>query len=259
MTLGFIGTGQITSAIVTGMASSDGQFQAINVSPRNHQIAANLSHCFPSVSIASSNQAVLDSSDTVVVAVRPPIAREILSELRFRPDHRVISVVSGLSLKAVSGLVAPAARITRAVPLPSTAKRIGPTTIYPPDPVVRDIFAALGTAIEVETEAEFDAICAATATVAAFYTFLDEIASWLSSHGIPEAKSRDYIARLFLAEISTASELPEEAFRSLAQAHTTAGGINEQFLRFLSERGLWASMREGLDAVLMRIRPVRGK
>jgi pyrroline-5-carboxylate reductase len=259
MNLGFLGTGMISSAMVTGLSSSGAAFQSIRVSPRNHQTAADLARRFPGVSIASSNQDVLNSSDTVVLAVRPAVVRAVLSELHFRPGHRVISLVSGLSLENVSSLVAPAARVTRAVPLPSTAQRIGQTAIYPPDRFVRDLFAAIGTVVEAESEAEFDAICAATATIAAFYAFLDGVASWLSANGMPEAKARDYIAQMFLGEITTASGQPDESFQSLANAHSTAGGINELFLRHLSERGFLASIPEGLDMVMKRIRPTPGK
>jgi hypothetical protein len=50
--------------------------------------------------------------------------------LRFRSDHQVISLVSALTLRSLSDLAAPAVRITRAVPLPSTAARLSPTAIY---------------------------------------------------------------------------------------------------------------------------------
>lgn len=259
MKLGFLGTGEISSAMVTGWSSCGIEFRSMTVSPRNLQIATNLAGRFSGVSVASSNQDVLDSCDTVVIAVRPPIARSVLSELHFRPDHRVISVVSALCLQSLSELTAPATRITRAVPLPSTDKRIGPTAIYPPNRFVEDLFAAIGTVYPVETEGAFDAICAATATIASFYAFLDGVASWLSNNGIADAKARDYVARMFLGVTSTATDTPGGSFQSLASAHTTAGGINEQFLKHLVQRGLLTSVPKGLDLVMQRIRAASGK
>lgn len=259
MTLGFLGTGEITSALVTGLSLSDPEFRSITVSPRNHQIAANLASRFPGVSIADSNQDVLDSSETVILAVRPPIAREVLAELRFRPDHRVISLVSGLALDSLSDLAAPATRITRAVPLPSTAQRMGPTAIYPSDDFSEHLFAAIGTVFAVDTEAEFDAFCAATGTVAAFYEYMGAIASWLAVHGISNRLARDYVGQLFLGETTAARALPESSFQSLASAHSTVGGLNDQFRRYLSDRGLLTSIPEGLDVILQRIRGVPRK
>lgn len=253
MTLGFIGTGEITSAMVAGLCSSDNRY-SIRLSPRNLAIATALADRFPNVSVASSNQNVLDSCESVFIAVRPPVVRNVLSELRFRPNHQVISLVSGLSLQSVSQLVAPATRVTRAVPLPSTAKRIGPTAIYPSDPVVNDLFSAIGNVFEVESEDQFELFCATTATMAFTYTFLDGIAAWLSRNNIPQEKARDYVARMFYGLAQTAVDSPEQSFESLARQHTTLGGINEQFAKHMVEHRLLANISDGLDAILKRIR-----
>lgn len=253
MTLGFIGTGEITSAMVTGLSSSDAAY-SIRLSPRNLAIATELAHRFSNVSVATSNQDVLDSCETLVIAVRPPIVRAVLSELCFRSDHHVISLVSGLSLQSASQLVTPAIRVTRAVPLPSAAKRIGPTAIYPSDPVANDLFTAIGTVFEVESEDQFEAFCATTATMAFTYTFLDGMASWLYRNNIPEEKARDYVARMFYGLAQTSVDAPEQSFELLARQHTTLGGINEQFVKHMVEHGLLANISGGLDAILKRIR-----
>jgi pyrroline-5-carboxylate reductase len=253
MKLGFLGTGEITAAMVTGLCSADAGRHSIAVSPRNLAIATDLANRFTNVSIASSNQDVLDSSETIVIAVRPAVVRSVLSELRFRSEHQVISVVSALSLQSVSQLVVPAVRVTRAVPLPSTARRIGPTAIYPPNPAVAEFFACVGTVFATETEREFDAICAATATIASFYAFMESVAAWLGRNGVPQQKARDYVARMVLGLTIASVDAPERSFQSLASAHATAGGINEQLLKYLVERGASESLSEGLKAVMQRI------
>lgn len=253
MQLGFVGTGEITSAIVTGLRSLDVTPHFIRLSPRNPAIASELANRFKGISIASCNQEVLDQSDTIVIAVRPLAARGVLSELRFRPDHHVVSLVSALSLQSLSELVVPAVQITRAVPLPSAAERLSPTAIYPPDQAACDLFAAVGKVFPLESEKEFEAMCATTATIASYFAFTKEIASWLVQQGVPESKARDYIARLFLGLTATAVDAPERSFQSLAANHATPGGINEKFLKHLIERGLLTSVSEGLTAILHSI------
>ena len=253
MKLGFVGTGEITSAMVTGLSSYGAASHSIRLSPRNPDAAADLAHRFPGVSVASSNQEVLDDCETVVIAVRPQVVRNVLSELRFRPEHHVISVVAALPLRTVSDLVAPARQVTRAVPLPSTAKRLGPTAIYPPDRLVEDLFTTIGTVFAVETEGEFDAMSAASATIASYFAFTDTVASWLAQNGVPESKARDYIVRVFLGVTTAAVESPEHSFESLAGKHATAGGINEQFLKYLIKQGVLDHVSKGLDAVMQRI------
>jgi pyrroline-5-carboxylate reductase len=245
MKLGFVGTGEITAAMVTGFSSLECPQHSIRLSPRNAAIAEKLALHFSNVSIASSNQDVLDSSEMVMIAVRPSIVQSVLSTLRFRADHCVISVVSTLLLHSVAELVVPATRVIRAVPLPSTAKRIGPTGIYPRDRDVEELFAGVGTVFAVESEREFDAICAATATIASFYAFMD---------GVAQQQACDYVARMVLGLTSGAVDAPERSFGSLAGDHATAGGINEHFLKRFVERGALQSISEGLDAVMAKIR-----
>src|SRR5258708_26807585 len=148
MRLGFIGTGEITLSIVTGLSSFGVTAHSIWLSPRNSAIANVLANRFHGISVASCNQEVLDHSDTIVIAVRPSAARDVLSELAFRPDHQAISLVSALSLRSLSELVAPALRIARAVPLPSATKGLRPTATYPPEPMAFEPFATLGTVFQ---------------------------------------------------------------------------------------------------------------
>jgi pyrroline-5-carboxylate reductase len=95
MQLGFIGTGEITSSIVTGLCSFGTTSHSIRLSPRNAAVAKELSNRFKGISVRSSNQEVLDHSETIVIAVRPAAARDVLSELHFGPGHQIISLVSG--------------------------------------------------------------------------------------------------------------------------------------------------------------------
>ena len=90
MILGFIGTGAIAAAIVSGLNSEGGARLTIRLSPRNAGVAAGLASRFGNVSVCASSQEVLDGSETVVLAVRPQVAEEVLSGLRFSSDQIVI-------------------------------------------------------------------------------------------------------------------------------------------------------------------------
>jgi pyrroline-5-carboxylate reductase len=252
--LGFVGTGAITSAIVRGLNAAGIGSDTILVSPRNAQTAAALAARFPSVAIAASNQAVLDGSEIVMLAVRPQVAAEVLAQLKFRPDHHVISLMGITPLQKVATLAAPAAKITRAIPLPIVADRRGPTVIYPSDPVAAAIFNRLGTAIEANSADQFDAFSTSTATMAPYFAFADEIATWLTRHGVPAVDARRYIATVFQGLGNIAVATPEHSFADLAGEFATRGGINEQVMAHLKERGALAALSDALDAVLTRIK-----
>jgi len=252
MKIGFLGTGAISSAMITGLCST-GAEHSIHVSPRNAETARDLARRFPQVTVASSNQEVVDASEIVVVAVRPPAAVEVLTALRFRPDHHVITLVNALSQQRAAALVAPAEHVVRAVPLPSTAQRRCPTAIFPADGPTEELFNLLGAAFAVETERQFEAFCTATATMATYFSLMDTIASWLSRNGIPPSQSRDYIARIFSGLADTAIEAPDRSFQTLASDHATPGGINEHIVKTLTGRGVFDTLSEILDAVMRRV------
>ncbi|HLK62855.1 MAG TPA: pyrroline-5-carboxylate reductase [Bryobacteraceae bacterium] len=257
MKLGFLGTGTISSAMVTGLhATGTAEYEVI-VSPRNATVAEHLKRSFPQVSVASNNQEVVDQSSIVVIAVRPQVVDRVLAELRFRDDHNVISLVSGLSVKRLAALVSPATTISRAVPLPSTARRRCPTPIYPGDTESAKIFGLLGKAIVVETEGQFDALCTATATMAAYFGYAEGIASWLTDHGIPPCQAQNYITSIFAGLSATAMESPEKSFRAMSAEHATPGGTNEQVMAYLSQHGVFDRLSEALDGVMKRVTSAR--
>src|SRR5262249_51987277 len=148
-TLGFVGTGTITSAIVIGLHASPDFSSDIVVSPRNADIAAALARKFDRVRVATSNQDTVDASDVVFLAVRPQIADQVLAQLQFRNDQHVVSLIATYSLRRVATLVAPASKVACAVPQPTVAIRAGPTVLFPPDSLVAALFARLGPVVEV--------------------------------------------------------------------------------------------------------------
>ena len=253
LVLGFVGTGTITASIVTGLCAAPGASNRIWLSPRNADVAARLAATCPQATVAAANQQVLDQSDIVFLAVRPQIANDAIRQLRFRPEHRVISLVATFSRDQIASLVAPAKAISCAVPQPTVAARLGPTVIFPPDPVARTLFARLGTAFEAGSEQELQALWASTAAMASYFSTLDTLASWLVRNGVRARTARDYIAAMFrgLSHVPVASQA---TFNELADEFTTKGGLNEQLARDLARGGMFDAWSGGLDAILARIR-----
>ena len=69
-TFGFVGVGTINSAVVKGLCTCDTPPKAVVLSPRNAEKAAALKAAFPDrVTIADSNQAVLDAADWVFLVI----------------------------------------------------------------------------------------------------------------------------------------------------------------------------------------------
>ena len=250
-TYGFLGVGSIAAAIVTGLCDGVDDPPYVVLSPRGAERAADLARRLPTVRVAADNQAVVDRADVVVVCLRPGDAEDALAALRFRAEQSVVSAVAGLGVRDLERLVAPATRVARSIPLPAVATRDSITPVHPAEPAAVALYDRLGGSLEIADEAAYEATSAASATVAAYFRYLGTIAGWLAEHGIPAADARRYVADTFAAlgeELSSGAD-----FDALGRAHSTPGGLNEQFVREVDEAGVYDAVRAGLDGVLARI------
>ncbi len=249
MALGFVGAGHIAAAMVEGLRAAASP-EPIVLSPRNARVAAELAARFPKVRVAASNQEVVDASDLVFLAVRPPVAPEVVGALRFRPDHVVVSLIALRPEAEMRALVGSVAALVRAVPLPSSARRLGPIAYFPEVPRVREILARLGTPVLARNEAEFHRLWSLTGLIAPHYRVMDTLAAWEEDGGVARETAEAFIRALFHAMAAMAETGPLDALARQAQ---TPGGINEQALRTLEGADAFAPWRAALDAVYARM------
>ncbi|TNB49873.1 F420-dependent NADP oxidoreductase [Martelella lutilitoris] len=249
MTIGFIGTGEITKAVVTGMSTADGEKPTILVSPRNEEIAAGLADRFENVEIAASNQDVIDGAETVCLALRPGDAEEIVKTLKFGPSHHVISFMPTFSQARLARIVAPATRITLVTPLPAVAFHGGPTPVFPPDEDAIAMFEPLGTVVAAETDDEYQAMCVATASLAGAFAYYETIADWLQAKNLPADKARAFSGAVFYALAATARNAPDMSFSELTHESATRGGTNEQVLKHLKDNNVYTAFSKALDGI----------
>lgn len=253
-TLGFVGTGAITEAMVRGLAQSPLGRWPVIVSPRSAERAARLASEFPAIAVAAANQDVVDRSDIVVLAIRPQVAAEVIAALTFRPGQTVISLVAGLTLGALEGLIAAPVALVRAIPLPSVQRRACVTPIMPPDANAARIFDALGQTLAVSDAAAFDAYVAGSAVMASYFGMIDAAAAWMERNGLPRGAAETYLRNLYANLGDTMRERAEASLDDLRSDHATRGGLNEMVHdRFVGGGGV-SALTDGLDAVLRRVR-----
>ena len=249
--LGFIGTGNIVSAVVEGFCTS-GSPCRILVSPRNEQKGRNLAERFPQVTRAGSNQEVLDHSDVVLLGVRPGVAPELMAQLRFRADQTILSFIPVIPLRTLAGMAGPARRVFKVLPLPYVAKHLGLVPFFPADGAVADLVRPLGEPMPVRDERELHLLWAVTGLISPFYAHMELIRAWCAAGGADPAVSKRYTASMY-ASLAALAESPDSGdFAALAQEAATPGGMNEMALRMTREGTTYPDLRRCLDAILER-------
>ena len=136
MRVGFLGTGEITAAMVRGLK---GQGHRILVSPRNAAMAATLAAEVPEVAIALNEQ-VVEGSDVVFLCLLARVAAEVLPSLPFRAGQSVISVMVDAPIATLRQLCAPVTDIAITIPLPPITTGGCPLPVYPASPALDALF-----------------------------------------------------------------------------------------------------------------------
>ena len=199
MKLGFIGTGNITVAVVTGICGSKIAFKKILVSPRNKSKALKLSKKFKKVFIAKTNQEIVDKCNWIFLAVTPKVGVKIIPKLEFRSNQKIISFISTIKLAQLKKIIKKKVKIVRAIPLPPISIGKGPVPICPPDKQAKSFFDKIGTTIEIKSEKSSNNFWSMSGMMAPFYETLKTQSDWLVKKGIAREKAQKYITSLFVA------------------------------------------------------------
>lgn len=250
MRLGFIGTGTIAAHMVRGLKTSALANWPIVVCPRNVAVAAELA-LLPGVTVAGSNQAVIDGCDLVILAVRPQVAEAVIAPLVIPADRPVLSLVAGLHIAQIAEWTG-AKDIARAIPLPFVERHAGVTPVFPPQPTAMQIFAALGTALPVEDLAVYDAYAAASALMGSYFGLLETASAWMVAQGLSEPDAAQYLRGLFgsLGDVVRASPA---SFAQLRVDHSTKAGLNEMIFQRFVQGGGGTAMQAALTAAFKRV------
>ena len=256
MKLGFIGTGKITSAVITGICTSKISFQKIIVSPRNRNIAQKLKKRFRKVAIAKTNQEIVDKCNWIFLAVTPKVGKKILPKLNYKSNQKIISFISTIKLAQLKKIVKKKLKIVRAIPLPPISLGKGPVPIYPPDKQVKNFFNKIGTTVEIKNEKLSQNFWATSGMMAPFYEMLKTLSDWLVKKGVKRNETQKYITSLFVALSEDSVINSKKNLKFLVSESQTPGGLNEQGVKELRRFGFYKSLEKSLNNILKRLNKV---
>jgi len=256
MKLGFIGTGKITSSVVTGICRSNISFKKILLSPRNINVARKLKRQFRKVSIAKNNQEIVNSCNWIFLAVTPTVSKKIIKNLKFRSNQTIVSFISTMTLLQLKKAIKVKAKIVRAIPLPPISLRKGPVPIFPPNKQVKNFFNKLGTTVEIGNEKLSKNFWATSGMYASFYELLSTMSNWLIKRGIKRDKAQKYITSLFVALSEDAVVNSKKDLKYLVKDSQTPRGLNEQGVKELRKAGFYRLTEKTLNSILKRLNKV---
>lgn len=245
-TIGILGTGHLAEFLIRGAA---GKGFAFLIAPSRR--AAGLTG--PGVTLAASNQEVVDRADLILACLPAATGLAILQGLSFRPGQSVLSAMAGTRAAPLAAAVAPAAAHCTMMPGHANAYGVGPCLLYPPDPVWADFLHCLGPLHSFIDEAAFVTATAFGALSGASFFLMDSLTQWFAHNGLPEAEARRLIAETLIGNATVLLQDPAP-LTEITPGIATPGGITEALVRSLTREDALTAWHRALDTVLTRVR-----
>tara|TARA_B100001142_G_C14162050_1_gene588846 strand:+ start:138 stop:905 length:768 start_codon:yes stop_codon:yes gene_type:complete len=253
MKLGFIGTGKISSSVITGICKSNITYKQIVISERNRKISKSLKNRFKKIKIEKNNQEIINSCNWIFLAITPIVGEKIIKNLKFRPNQTIISFISTITLSELKKMIKVKTNIVRAIPLPPISLKKGPVPICPPNKKVKAFFDKIGTAVEIKNEKLSINFWSTSGMMASYYEILKTMSEWLVKKGINRQDAQKYITSLFLALSEDAIVNSKKELRFLVKESQTPRGLNEQGLKEMTKKNVYKSVINTLNSIHKRL------
>lgn len=262
MKYGFIGLGNMASAIIRGMAGSGkfpvGSILGFNRSEGKTLALAEEVGLVPMKSIP----ALVQAADVVVLAVKPQMMEDVLplAEPWVTKSKTVITIAAGKPCSYYEEVFGENVAVVRVMPniaarVLSAASGICGGRYAQPHHVeiAKEMFSTIGTVYEV-SEALFPAFSALGGASGAFiHLYIDALASAGVKHGLPRPVAQEVACQAVLgaAKLTLHSDLHPV---QLADQVCSPGGTTIEGIHTLKRLGFESAVQQAVDAVVEKDR-----
>ena len=197
--LGFIGSGAMATALITGLINSTTipPQQIITSDPDEHKLQH--LHTTLHIQTTTNNTELVQRATILLLCVKPHIVHPVLSEIgaKIRADQLLISVAAGITLATLTSYLAPppntppVARVGPNTPAligqGATAITLTPTATPLHHSITRTIFQSVGLTLPA-TEAQLDGVTGLSGSGPAFvFLFMEALSDGGVRAGLPRA------------------------------------------------------------------------
>ena len=258
MTIGFIGGGNMATALIKGFISS-GKVPAENIVVFDTD-AEKLGAMAESEGItpASSAAGVEDAADIVVLAVKPNVMPAVLDELSGKDGGIYVSIAAGISLETLEKSIGKDKKIIRTMPNTPALVGCGMTVITPNKNIsgeelkmIGDLFEGIGETVILEEKYMNAAIALHSSSPAYIYMLIDAMADSGVKYGIPKALALKLAAKAVEGSAKMVLETgshPEQ----LKDNVCSPGGTTIAAVCELERTGFRSSVQSAIDACVSK-------
>ncbi|MGL5260253.1 MAG: pyrroline-5-carboxylate reductase [Lachnospiraceae bacterium] len=256
--IGFIGAGNMTKAILSGMIKKEIQpSNQIIVSRRNEEALRQIKDEFQ-VEVTTDNKEVAKKSAILIFAVKPQFLQEVIREVKedLREDQLIISIAAGKSISWLEQELGNKTKIIRCMPNTPLLVLEGATGICKNTKVkqeeveqIRTLFECMGSAYIIE-ERLMDAQGAVCGSSPAFvFMFMEALADAAVLGGIPRNTAYEMAAQSVMgsAKLMLESKLHPGVLKDQV---CSPGGTTIEGVKVLEEMGMKAAVMNAVEACI---------
>ncbi|MDI9519729.1 MAG: pyrroline-5-carboxylate reductase [Bacillota bacterium] len=266
-TIGFIGLGNMASAIIKGLRQSR-DFRNLKIIGFDlDEDKRDLMSRDYDVAITENTLAVAKDSDILILAVKPQSFDELLPLLVpvLKEKQLVISIAAGKPLAYLCGYLGKDQPILRVTPNINAKAGASMTAICQNEAVSPEqleagsaIFDAIGSVIVLE-ESKMPAFSAIASAGPAFaFTFIDALSTAGIRAGLPRAVAQQAASAMLFGSAKLVAESGEHP-RALVDQVTSPGGTTIEGTHTLSRLGFEHAVQEAVKAVIDKEKTLMGK
>lgn len=245
-TIGFIGGGNMASAMIGGILKSGlAAKEQIIATAKTTKTADSLSERF-GISASTDNTAAAKQSDILFLAVKPYLFGEIIVEIKeyVRPETLIISIAAGQTLEKIEHVFEKNIKLVRAMPNTPALVGEGMSALCANQNVTEDdlsdakaIFNSFGKC-EVVPESMMDTVIGVSGSSPAYvYMFIEAMADAAVADGMTRAQSYKFAAQAVLGAAKMVLET-ETHPGALKDAVCSPGGTTIEAVAMLEQLGL---------------------
>lgn len=259
MNLGFIGAGNMASAIIKGIINAN-YMDAKNINVYDvdtnklKELNADLK-----INIMENNEELIAQSDIIILAIKPNMFDKVLKDLKNNFKNKtVVSIAAGLQLEDLENILSKDDAIIRVMPNVNVSINKGVSAITSNENVkqediniVMDIFNSVGKAYQMD-EKDFRAFTGIAGCSPAYaYLFIDSLARAATKNGIPKDLATEIAAHAVLGSAQKIIESDENPWGLIDQV-CSPGGTTIAGLLKLEEEGFMNAIVQCIDETIKK-------
>ncbi|ODN43099.1 pyrroline-5-carboxylate reductase [Piscirickettsia litoralis] len=263
--IGFIGGGNMTRSLVAGLIADGYPAKNIWVADRNVDKCELLIEQFAIHAVTGINQ-VIDQVEIVVLSVKPQGLKVVVkeyAELIRQKESLVVSVATGIPMQALQSWFGAQVPVIRAMPNTPALIRSGVTGLYAGENITEQqredaesLMRAVGLAVWVSSEAEFDALLSLSGCGPAYiFLVIEAMAKAGVKIGLEEKSANLLAIQTTLGAARMALESDEGVDR-LRQRVMSKGGATAEGVKVLEQEGIAKMFENTLRAAKERVQQI---